>query len=169
MSVQIIPPVRDVKRTEFQMAANADDVFSLICPMREHNGVEGWQTGIIWSRAHAIDGDYIFKNCVIPTERNAFWVTTTYDAKIRHAQFVKIVPDIAVMRLWVIVTRSTKGCRISATYSVSALSKNGERLAKECARTSFAKKFTTDWKRALTDKMNELRSKSDISLSKMSS
>lgn len=75
-----------------------DDVFPLLCPVREKDWLDGWNYTIIHSKSGLIE-----KDCVFTTphhgEHEAVWHVTQYDPTDYRIEFFRITPGENVVRI----------------------------------------------------------------------
>ena len=80
--------------------ASPENVFPLLCPVREKDWLDGWEYKMIYSKSGiAEDG------CVFTTphhgEKETVWIVTKYDPKNFKIAFVRTTPDDSVVRIFI--------------------------------------------------------------------
>ncbi len=76
---------------------NIEEVFPLLCPVREKDWLEGWNYKLIHSESGLIE-----KNCVFTTQNGDIettWHVTQYDKLIHKIEFLRITPTENVVRI----------------------------------------------------------------------
>lgn len=69
----------------------ADEIFPLLCPVREHDWLEGWKASIVHSESGIAEQDAVFTT---PHEdgEDTVWTITEYDPENRYISFVRYTP-----------------------------------------------------------------------------
>lgn len=73
---------RVVYEDSFELSAPPDEVFPLLCPVREHEWIPGWRAHIVHSRSGFAELDCVFTTDQ-PGEGKRTWICTRYEP--RHA------------------------------------------------------------------------------------
>ncbi len=75
-----------------------DEVFSLLCPVREKDWIDGWDYRMIHSKSGLIE-----KDCVFTTphhgDQDTVWQVTQYDPKKCRLEFVRVTPSENIVRI----------------------------------------------------------------------
>ena len=74
--------------------ASPDDVFPLLCPVREIDWVDGWQPTMVLSRSGVAEPDCIFT--IADGEREAIWVIIEHHPATHRVAFIKTIPGFTV-------------------------------------------------------------------------
>lgn len=115
---------RSVSTTKMRVAAAPADVFPLLCPVREHDWLEGWAARIVHSSSGVAE-----QGCVFTTgghgDVEQVWTVSRYDPP--HAiAFVVVTPGSHVMTLEVVLEADAEGTIATWTYGLTPLSPLGE-------------------------------------------
>jgi hypothetical protein len=74
------------------------DVFPLLCPVRERDWLDGWDCEIIYSNS-----GFAEKDCVFSTtsggQETTIWHITQYDAEQYNIEFVRVTPGANVVKI----------------------------------------------------------------------
>jgi hypothetical protein len=145
--VKIQPPVR-VTRTYLQtLAGTPDEVFPLLCPVREAEWASGWDPRLVLSRSGFVEFD-----CVFTTEdsgREAVWIVTEHDSSAHLVEMLKVVPGHTVTRLRISLRpRGPAQSHAEITYSWTALSAEGESFVQGRTEQAWAA-FMREWEEEL--------------------
>ncbi|MHC1728334.1 MAG: hypothetical protein AB9866_20415 [Syntrophobacteraceae bacterium] len=134
--MQIIGPVR-VERTYTQkLRGKPDDVFPLLCPVREKEWVDGWDPLEIYTHS-----GFAEKDCVFTTgEENpeSIWVITNFDYSRHLLEVVKVTPGMTVARITISLSENeTGGTDAEVVYRYTAISPDGEEFVKGYSEEFF--------------------------------
>ena len=81
-----------------QNEGTPDQVFPLLCPVREKDWIDGWEYEMIYSRSGLIE-----EGCVFTTphhgDKTTTWYVTRHDIKQYFVEFVRITPGETVVRI----------------------------------------------------------------------
>ena len=69
-----------------------DEIFPLLCPVREYEWIDGWTCDLIYSTSGLAEEDCIFTTTDFPPIGHTVWVTTVSDAETRRREFVRVTP-----------------------------------------------------------------------------
>lgn len=142
--MKIQPPVR-VTRTYLQtLAGTPDEVFPLLCPVREVDWASGWDPGLVLSRSGFAEPDCVFTT----TEeggREAVWIVTEHDPGNHIVEMLKVVPGHVMTRLGIALRpRGPAQSHAEVTYSWTALSADGEEFVRGQTEETWTK-FMREW------------------------
>jgi hypothetical protein len=75
-----------------------DEVFPLLCPVREKEWIDGWEYEMIYSKSGLVE-----EGCVFTTPHHGSTVTTWYvtrhDSKLHYVEFIRFTPGETVVRI----------------------------------------------------------------------
>lgn len=78
-----------------------DEVFSLLCPTREHEWIEAWtQSGsgrLFYSDSGYNEKYCVFESKIVPLWGPEIWVTSQHDPENHTIQFVRVQPETMVV------------------------------------------------------------------------
>ena len=75
-----------------------EEVFPLLCPVREHDWLDGWQLTMLYSQSGLIEQDCVFAT-PYDGQRMALWQVTLYDHLNYLIEFVRMVPATEVVKI----------------------------------------------------------------------
>jgi len=82
---------------------NIDDVFPLLCPVREKDWLDGWEYEMVHSSSGLIE-----KDCVFTTphhgEYSTVWQVTQYDVINHEIEFLRVTPFENVVKISIKLT-----------------------------------------------------------------
>lgn len=131
-------PVPNLVHLEYanDVAAPADRLFPLLCPVREYEWIEGWTCRLVHTASGLVE-----PGCVFVTERpggegTTTWVTTTHDPAARRVAFVRVTEGRRVVRMALHVEPlGAERCRLHIAYDVTGVDAVGREEARRAAGT----------------------------------
>lgn len=142
-------PIRVQRVAEQSYASPAEEVFDLLCPVRECEWVEGWDPEVVWS-----DSGLIEPGCVFTTydgRDRAVWTTVDHDREQLYLRLLKVLPDVSVCDIRIQLTPDGESrCRARLTYGHTALGPRGVGVCKDFTEQAFLE-FSQRWEQALND------------------
>lgn len=126
-NIAVDPPYRRKQTARIELNADADEVFALMCPVREYEWEPDWRTTAIFSNSGLVEQDCIF---VTPKgassgSKSATWITSHHDPEERRLMMYKLVPDETVTRLDIGIEKNGAGAAATVSYEITALSPLG--------------------------------------------
>jgi hypothetical protein len=115
--------------------ASPDDVFPLLCPVREAEWLDDWHYTMLFSRSGLVEEGAVFST---PGngEEDTVWIVTKHDAAQRSVEFTRFTPGSRVCVLRVNVTPCDRGRSfVEVAYTYTATSPSGN---------AFIEGFTDD-------------------------
>jgi hypothetical protein len=140
---------RRILRSEtITVQAKPDDVFSLLCPVRESEWLDGWDYTLIYS-----ESGYAEKGCVFisrsPGEQDTIWLITKRDPLARTITFSRVTPGSRVTELHIQVQGLARdSCRVTVSYEVTAITDEGNRYIAALSVERFRKSMAF-WEKSL--------------------
>lgn len=146
--MKIETPIRVQHRYRQQLAGSPEEVFALLCPVREADWVAGWDPLIVWSESGLAEPDCVF---VTPHEsgRNAVWIYDEYDRESLTLGLVKVVPGSLLTRVKISVgSVESGGSFAEISYTHTALSDEGRALVESLDADRW-RRFMEEWERSM--------------------
>ena len=125
-----------------QLVASPADVFSLLCPVREAEWLEGWDPVEVWSRSGVAEADCVFTTPASP--HDAIWYVTRHEPGNGFVEMLKITPGVTACRLEIQLTAVASGCAAAITYTHTSLGSAGDRFVAGFTAESYHQ-FMRDW------------------------
>ncbi len=127
---------------------NINDVFPLLCPVREKDWLDGWNYKMIYSQSGFIERDCVFST---PHDENTttIWQVTQYDKAKFFIEFLRVTPDVNVVKINIqleAVDKSTTKSHIS--YQYTALNEEQNEFIKNDLEKSFIESMNW-WEKAI--------------------
>jgi hypothetical protein len=110
--------VRLVFETTLTFAGTPEEVFPLLCPVREYDWIPDWSCTMVHSTSGVAE-----LGCVFTRERGETWITTRYEPPAR-IDYTILTPS-TVRTLAFVLTATTHGTRAELRSTGTALSPAG--------------------------------------------
>ena len=105
-----------------------EEVFSLCCPVREAEWVEGWDPSVVHTDTGVAERD-----CVFVTENGGVestWLVTVHDAGARRIAMVKCTPGEVMTRIEIGIEPAAGGSAVDIRYTHTACGPAGVELVR---------------------------------------
>ena len=136
--MKIIKPARKKHSCKQVWEGTRNEVFPLLCPVKEKDWVPGWDLKLVISNSGVIEQECFFVEEDTPGD--AIWVVTKHDPINFEVAMYRIVPGIIVCRFEVTLdSEKGKSTSASISYEQTALGKDGEKIVDEFTAESFTK------------------------------
>lgn len=144
---RIAAPVRACHTYTQHLDGTSEDVFPLLCPVREIEWVPGWQPGVVHSKSGVAERDCIFTTT--EAEREAIWTVLEHDVTRGVVEMLKVTPGYLVTRLRITLTPHAAGGTLAAvTYTYTALGSDGAQYVETRTWTAY-EEFMRAWEASL--------------------
>ena len=125
-----------------------DEIFPLLCPVREYDWLDGWEASIIYSQSRLIE-----KNCVFSTPssdgKQTIWHVIDYDPVKHGVEFLRITPEEQVVRITLCLQDNHNGsCSLNIAYQYTALNETQNAYFMDGLDAEFQQAMIY-WERAL--------------------
>ena len=143
--------------------APPEQVFPLLCPVREADWIPGWQYKLIYSDSGVAELGCIFttQDPVVESSkyssrsngqdgnlRETTWICTDYDPAAFRIAYVWIKPGRVATELWIHLTRDGGQTRSHVRFRYTGLSVEGNREVESYGRRWFEEKMQ-GWERTI--------------------
>jgi len=134
--MQIVEPVR-VERTYVQkLRGKPEDIFPLLCPVREKEWAPGWDPLEVYTRSGFAETDCIFTTGEGKPE--SIWVITDFDSTNYKVEIIKFTPDMTVGRINIALSKNDTGqTDAHITYMYTAIGTDGEKFVRGYSEDFF--------------------------------
>ena len=127
---------------------NIQDVFPLLCPIRELDWLDGWQCTLVHSTSGLIE-----QGCVFTTphhgKQETTWYVTLHDPKNYSVEFVRITPSESVVKISIVLQAiSQDSTEANITYEYTSLSEAQNRFIQAELELEF-KRSMMWWEKAI--------------------
>ncbi len=89
---------RIIQTYTWEIPAPPDQVYPLLCPVREYEWIPGWSCDLIYSDSGVMEDNCIFKTS-FPGEGEEVWVVTRYEPESHRFQVVRFIEGSRVIRV----------------------------------------------------------------------
>jgi hypothetical protein len=96
--MEITAPARLVVDLELTFAGTPQEVFGLLCPVREYDWIPDWSCTMVHSTSGVAE-----LGCLFTRERGETWITTRYEPPTR-IDYTIVLPGLAVRTLSIALT-----------------------------------------------------------------
>ena len=144
--MNVVKPHRVTRSYTQSLIARPDQVFPLLCPVRESEWVNGWRPRLVVTQSGLAELDCVFVTAAGPQE--AIWMITQHDPVAHHLEIIKLIPGIVVGKIVIQLTTSPKGSTAEISYSFTALGPDGDRVVNEFTQNHFDE-FMLTWETEL--------------------
>ena len=111
----------------YEVSAESEKVFPLLCPVREYEWLDGWACEVVYTQSGVAELGCVFKTRF--DNVSATWHVNLYEPP-RRIEYLIVAPDTLITRLAIDVTRSGEGRTQLQWHRVfTALSPAGQALA----------------------------------------
>lgn len=142
MHMKISAPKRVSHTYTQKLAAPCDQVFPLLCPVRETEWLDGWDPVSVASRSGFAERD-----CVFVTEAGtsqAVWYITRHEPAAGFVEMIKITPGVTACRLGIQVSPAPEGAQAQITYTHTSLGAEGDAFVDALTPDAYVK-FMKSW------------------------
>lgn len=134
--MQIVEPVR-VQRTYVQkLRGKPEDIFSLLCPVREKEWAPGWDPLKVYTQSGFAENDCVFTTGEGKPE--SIWVITNFDSVNYKVEIIKFTPDMTVARINIALSKNDAGdTDAEVIYMYTAIGTDGEKFVRGYSEDFF--------------------------------
>lgn len=114
-----------------------DQVFPLLCPVREAEWLDGWRYTMIYSQSGVVENGAVFST-PYECEPDTVWVVTKYDPSNHRIQFARFTHQSRVCVLDIGVRlRDKSSSYVDITYTYTGISTAGNKFIDEITDDVF--------------------------------
>ena len=145
--MRVEKPCRVRRSFTQHLCAPADEVFPLLCPIREMEWVKDWRPKLVVTESGVAEPGCIFVTPGVPED--ALWLMRVHDPVRHRLEIIKIIPGMVIGTITVDLTADGESaCTADITYAYTALSAHGERAIGEFTEQHF-RGFMKTWEAEL--------------------
>jgi len=130
-----------------KLAGTLEQVFPLLCPVRECEWVSDWDPLCVISKSGVAEVDCVFVTAAEP--HDAIWYVTRHEAAAGFVEMLKITPEVTACRLTVQLRPAPGGCTAEVTYCHTSLGPAGDSFV-----AAFTPEFYAGFMREWESSMN---------------
>ena len=128
---------RVVREGTMHLPARPEQVFPLLCPVREYEWIPTWRARIVYTESGFAEAGCVFAT---PADgvREAVWTVSRYEPEAGVIEFVVVAPGVMVTKLDIALHETDGGTRAVWRRTLTALSPQGERAVEAVTPEAFA-------------------------------
>lgn len=131
---------RTMRSYSMQLDASPDDIFPLLCPVREYEWIQPWRCEMVYSESGWAELDCVFKTNFPEDGEEDTWVVSRYEPPTR-IEFVRVNPG-RCMRYSIELRQRDDGTTVALWQQViTSLSAEGEKFVAGCRDEAFHQKM----------------------------
>jgi len=132
------------------VSAMPEDVFPLLCPIREHDWAPGWSTDWVISRSGLVEQECLFQTPARAGAKDAsIWIVTRHDPGVYEVEMYKVTPGQTVGKLAISLTAEGRTqTRAEISYEFTSLGPDGDAFLDEFTKEWY-EKFMRGWETAI--------------------
>ena len=145
--MKIIKPNRRKHSCVQTWKGTRNEIFPLLCPVRERDWTPGWNPELVVSSSGVMEQECLFVET--DTHNDAIWVVTKYEPVNFEVAMYRIVPEVIVGKFSISLDKEDgKTTSASVFYEQTALSTDGNKIVNDFTIESF-NKFMEEFKAAI--------------------
>jgi hypothetical protein len=113
-----------------------DQVFPLLCPVREFEWIHDWRCELVHTRSGVVEKACVFVT-PYPPEGRTIWVTSVHDPAARRVEFVRVSGEQLVTLMALRVEPAGAGSRLHVQYTLVALDAAGQAVVDQARATGL--------------------------------
>ena len=142
-------PNRVSHRALLNIAAPAEEVFPLLCPVAETEWVQGWAPTLVLSHSGQVERDCVFTTGIAPEDST--WIVSRHDPVGFQLEMFKFTQNHSVGRLEIAVSPGETArpvCVMSVTTTYTSLGNRGNGFVQEFTEPRYLESMR-HWEKAL--------------------
>lgn len=143
--MKIVKPNRASRSYTQTLCAAPEEVFPLLCPVREADWIEGWDPGVVVTSSGVAERDCVFTTAAGP--HDAIWYVTRHEPPAL-VEMIKITPGVTACRLTIELHPAAEGTRADVAYTHTSLGPEGDAFVASFTEDHY-RRFMQDWESRL--------------------
>jgi hypothetical protein len=153
--MRVVEPSRITRTYVQKLQAGPEEVFPLLCPVRERDWVDGWDPLVVYSRSGLAEPDCVFLTG--DDEPESVWIITRRDSDKFELEILKVTPWTTIARINIGLRQNeASGTDATVTYTYTALSETGEDFLRHYTESYYAD-FMRYWETAINNYLSSKR------------
>lgn len=144
--MKIEAPTRVTRNYTQQLVASPDQVFPLLCPVREAEWLERWDPLFVASHSGVAERDCVFVTSGTP--HDAIWYITRHEPEHGFVEMIKITPGVTACKLSIALRPAATGSLADVSYSHTSLGPQGDAFVASFS-AEYYEQFMRDWERRI--------------------
>jgi hypothetical protein len=130
------------RKARFTVPARAEEVFPLLCPVREYEWIPDWRCRMIYSKSGVAEKDAVFTTLERPFGK-VLWTCVVYEPPYR-VEYLLTLGSMASIRLELALSDEGGRCAVDWTMRFTAASRfSAALLGRKMSERAFAAMMTT--------------------------
>ncbi len=122
--------------------AAPDVVFSLLCPVREAEWLNGWKYKMMYSESGRVEDGAVFSTPG-DGEEDTVWIVTKHDKTLRQVEFARFTPNSRACLLRIAVqARDGNSSHVDIAYIYTGITPVGNRFLERLTEGAFLRAVT---------------------------
>lgn len=114
-----------------------EDIFPLLCPVREKDWLDGWEYEMIHSSSGLVEDNCVFKTPG-PGSEGTYWMVSHYDPSQFRIEFVRFSPGEVIVKITIVVEpKQDNTSEVDISYIYSPLSVEQKKYVEEQLPVDF--------------------------------
>jgi hypothetical protein len=137
---------RAIKEYRQTINASPEEIFPLLCPVREAEWLGGWKCTMIYSKSGLVEEGAVFST-PHDSEHATVWIVTKYDPRNLMVEFTRFTHQSRVCVLRIVVSSIKKGSsHVDISYTYTGIAPSGNDFIARLTDEEFHKdmKFWED-------------------------
>ena len=144
--MKIVRPERVAHTYTQRLDGTPEEVFPLLCPVRECDWVNGWDPSVVMTTSGIAELDCVF--LIGAGQDEATWVVSEYQPPV-HIEFFKFTPGHSVARITIdLKANGGRETLADVTYGYTAISPRGVAFLREFTHQHY-QQFMQEWETEL--------------------
>ncbi|RMF75949.1 MAG: hypothetical protein D6738_02545 [Acidobacteria bacterium] len=144
--MQVSQPKRASRTYVQRLHAVPEEVFPLLCPVREVDWVEGWAPSHVWSESGVAEKDCVFLTGGHGGE--AVWYITCHEPALGRIEMLKVTPGVTICSIVIELAPSGPGTAATITYTHTSLGPAGDEFGDQFTEEHWVR-FMQAWESQL--------------------
>ena len=140
--MNVVKPQRVEHVYTQRLAGAPQDVFPLLCPVREADWITGWDPLLVVSGSGLAETDCVFVTSSLPS--NAVWYITRHEPGAGFVEMLKITPGVTACLVRIQVRATVEGSEADVSYCHTSLGPEGDAFVASFTREHYVA-FMRDW------------------------
>jgi hypothetical protein len=147
--MKVVEPFRVTRTYVQKLQGSPEEVFPLLCPVREMEWVDGWDPLVVYSRCGLAEPDCIFLTG--NEEPDSVWVITNRDSENYRMEIIKVTPWTTIAKITISLRQNEQSWTdATVTYTYTALSEAGKDFINNYTE-SYYDQFMGYWETRIND------------------
>ncbi|MCX5971841.1 MAG: hypothetical protein NTV14_10150 [Coprothermobacterota bacterium] len=140
--MRVTKPNRVTRTFTQQLVAEPEEVFTVLCPVRETDWLDGWDPLVVFSQSGVAEPDCVFLTEARPS--NAIWYITRHEPSHGFVEMIKIIPTVTACKLTFQLRPVGGGSEATITYAHTSLGSEGDSFVASFTEEHY-RQFMRDW------------------------